>query len=401
MRIGLLGLGTVGRAVADAAPASGGQVVAALVRDPRRHAGATVPLEIDGRRVLDAGLDVVVEALGGTEPARTLVAAALARRIPVVTANKSLMAAHGRELRARAAAAGVPLLFEAAVVAGVPFVNALATRPNLAAPRRITGILNGTSHAILTAVEGGRSFADALADAQARGYAEPDAAADVSGRDAAEKLAVLLQLCGRVDATAADVTRTGIDVVGPDDLAAARALGGSIKPIAYADLGGPGGAWVSPAFVPADHLFGQLSGVTNGIQFSHAIGAPVTFIGPGAGPAVTAQTLLDDVHVALAANARPPSLDEPSALAEPSRSPEPPLSAEPSWFLHVLTDASLSDLVEFLALRGAPARRAERTGNGCALLTLPVSARAVDDACASLRALGAGVTCLPAIEVAR
>ena len=246
--------------------------------------------------MLTSGIDVLVEALGGVEPARTLVAAALDRGIPVVTANKSLVAAHGPELRARAALAGVPLLYEAAVVAGVPFVGALSNRPGVRSLTRILGILNGTSHLITTAIERGVSFAAALADAQARGYAEPDSAADISGRDAAEKLAILLQLCGAPNTTAADIECIGIDSLQPQDFADARAKGGVIKPLATASFG-PGG-WtgrVGPAFIPNSHLFAGLSGVTNALELHPTIGAPITFVGPGAGPEITAQTILDDV----------------------------------------------------------------------------------------------------------
>lgn len=296
IRIGLLGLGTIGRAVADAAPAHGVHCIAALVRNIDRHRGSRLRLEQDGARILNSGIDVLVEALGGTEPARTLVAAALDRGIPVVTANKSLIAAHGPELRARAQLSGAPLLYEAAVVAGVPFVGALSNRPGLRSLTKITGILNGTSHAITSAIECGVSFDDALADAQARGYAEPDSSADISGRDAAEKLAILLQLCGAPNTTAADITCVGIDTLRPEDFAAARAQGGVIKPIATASLG-PGG-WVGrvgPVVIPRSHLFAGLSGVTNALELHPTIGAPITFVGPGAGPEITAQTILDDV----------------------------------------------------------------------------------------------------------
>jgi homoserine dehydrogenase len=294
--VALLGHGTIGRAVADAAAAHGVRVVSVLVRNLDRRPPSNLNFERLGSAVLNAGADVVVEALGGLEPARTLVAAALERGIPVVTANKSLVAAHGPELRARAALAGVPFRYEAAVVAGLPFVGALSTRPGLRSVTKITGILNGTSHAITTAIERGVPFEAALADAQARGYAEPNSAADISGRDAAEKLAILLQLCGAPNATADDIDCTGIDSLTQADFAAARARGGVIKPIATASLG-PNG-WVGrvgPTFIEGSHLFAGLSGVTNGLELETRVGAPITFVGPGAGPDITAQTILDDV----------------------------------------------------------------------------------------------------------
>ena len=296
IRIGLLGHGTIGRTVADAASSYGAEIISVLVRNTERRPPSSLNFERDGSRVLNSRPDVVVEALGGLEPARTLVAAALDRGIPVVTANKSLIAAHGPELRGRAALAGVPLLYDAAVIAGVPFVGALANRPGLRTLTSITGILNGTSHVITSALERGVPFDAALADAQARGYAEPDSSADISGRDAAEKLAILLQLCGAPNTTAADITCVGIDTLTPDDFAAARAQGGVIKPVATATLG-PGG-WtgrVGPAVISQMHLFAGLSGVTNALELHPAVGAPITFVGPGAGPAITAQTILDDV----------------------------------------------------------------------------------------------------------
>jgi homoserine dehydrogenase len=144
------------------------------------------------------------------------------------------------------------------------------------------------------------SFEAALADAQARGYAEPDSSAEICGGDAAEKLAILLQICGAPATTAADIVRVGIDTLRPSDFAAARAKGGVIKPVATAELGPAG--WigtVGPAVVPASHVFARLSGVTNALELHPVVGPPILFIGPGAGPAVTAQTILDDVRQAV------------------------------------------------------------------------------------------------------
>jgi len=414
LTIGLLGCGQIGRAVAAAAPALGIRCAAALVRDPHKHPDAQVPLHTDGRLVLDAGIDVLVEVLGGLEPARTLIAAALDKGIPVVTANKSLMAAHGPELRARAALAGVPLLYDAAVVAGVPFVGALASRPALASVTSIIGILNGTSHAIATAIEQGTSFDAALADAQARGYAEPDSSADVSGRDAAEKLTILLQLCGLTEAAVADLTRQGIDTLDPRDFAAARALGGSIKPVAAASLlPERSGSWVGPAFVRGSHLFSQLSGVTNGLELATTVGDPVTFIGPGAGPAVTAATILDDV-----VQAARTSYGDLSRSHDVLRQADTPLPASlirgvpaSSWFLRVSADAhsgeaasttasgalALAHLAEFLAARAVAAARIEQIDDDFGVLTVDAPHRAAADAAEALRAIGHRVVLYPVI----
>jgi homoserine dehydrogenase len=195
--VGLLGFGRVGRAVVDLASSSTEsltgaglrlRIAGALVRDrqkPRpRH---EIDLLESPARFFEQRLYVVIEVMGGVQPAYDYVRHALESRIPVVTANKSLMASRGEELRDLSRRTGVPLAFDAAVLAGVPFIGALPRHPFIGAPQRITGILNGTSNFLACALASGRSFESALAEAVQRGYAEPDSAADISGRDAAEK----------------------------------------------------------------------------------------------------------------------------------------------------------------------------------------------------------------------
>jgi homoserine dehydrogenase len=311
VRAVLLGYGRIGQAVASLALEARRRlrhagldlrIDAALVRDERKpRGGPAVPLA----RSVDAQLaaaDVVVEVLGGVEPAATLVERALRTGIPVVTANKSLMAAHGPSLRALARECGTPLLFDAAVIAGVPFVGSLARRPFASIASGLEGILNGTSHFVLTQMALGRSFDDALRDAVTRGLAEPDASADVSGRDAAEKLCILLQLCASWAGGATELTRIGIDRLVPQDLAAAAQLFGTIKPVALATLDPRGcGAYVGPAFVPRTHAFSRLDGIANALTVVGPLRQRTTFAGAGAGPAVTAATVLDDVIEAVAA----------------------------------------------------------------------------------------------------
>ena len=306
VRVGLLGYGRVGQAVAALIQSEGDRlaaggldlrVTAALVRDaakPRR--GPALALCDSAVQFFSRRFDVVVEAMGGACPAFELVRRALESGVPVVTANKTLMAARGDELRAIARAHGTPLACDAAVLAGVPFLGALARRPLVAAPRRITGVVNGTSHFLVCAIAAGASFADALAEAVARGYAEPDSRADMSGRDAAEKLAILLHLAGCRGVDAADFTRVGIDVLTSADVAGARALGGVLKPVVLASLNPlRSGAWVGPALVNRSHPCAASAGVANFVELSGAHDLPVTFSGPGAGPDVTALTILDDV----------------------------------------------------------------------------------------------------------
>ena len=186
--------------------------------------------------MFDTQPTVIVEALGGLEPARTLVLEAIARGIPVVTANKSLLAHHGDELLEAASVAGVPLRYEASVIAGVPFLGTFARRPYASALSAFSGILNGTTNFILSQMaDGGRDYGSALSDAQRRGFAEPDPSKDVGGVDAVEKLTILIrQFAGlRVDPGA--IETTGIERITSDDLAGARGLGGTLKPVVYAD----------------------------------------------------------------------------------------------------------------------------------------------------------------------
>ncbi len=407
----LLGYGQVNQAVADCLVRERSRIeafgvrvtpVQALVRDlSKPRGGPAVRLSNQAARILDAACDVVVEALGGVEPARSLVLAALDAGVPVVSANKSLVAAHGPELRARAAARGTSFACDAAVLAGVPFLGSLARRPLVSNARRIEGILNGTSHAIVSALARGRAFEDALADAIARGYAEPDSAADVSGRDAAEKLTILLHLAGREDVRVADLPALGIDVLTPSLPAAARRLGGVIKPVALATLDGDAaGAWVGPAFVEDTHPFARLDGVTNALRLTTAYGT-CTFSGPGAGPVATAATIVDDVVEVLRGSA------ESAASATPSgRVADGPLLNRPPrarWLLHVCAGTGLDvcDLAEHLAVRRIPATRIDVGDRAVTLLTSPAEAGTIGDLLAATRGCGAEAIALPVLDGGR
>ena len=401
-RVGLLGCGTIGRAVVASIaehPHLNLICTGALVRDTaRRRDDIGAPRVTDPQRVLDQA-DVIVEVLGGVEPARTLVEAALLRRIPVVTANKTMMAAHGPELRALARETGTPLLFEAAVVAGVPFVGAIARRPLLSGVSALTGILNGTSHFITTGIERGVDFADVLASAQAAGYAEPDSTADVSGRDAAEKLTILLHLCGVSTARVSQLCRRGIDSLSALDLAAAKALGGTIKPVAHASLDtAQPGSWVGPAFVPSTHAFAPFTGVTNALHLQWGSDEPVLFAGPGAGPAVTSATILDDIVEALTAK----ETDTICIGADAHRAARAALDlstpAPSRWFVRASSAAlAPADLAEFLAGRNLPALRVEIGAFGVAALTALAPWAVAEKAAAALASLGATVTLCPSL----
>jgi homoserine dehydrogenase len=306
IRIGLLGVGTVGSAVARLAltcPDELGwplRITTGLVRDlDKPRLPDSLELTVCGTAVLDSDPDVVIEVLGGLEPARTLVLEALRRRIPVVTANKSLLAHHGEELLDAAALAGVPLRYEAAVVAGVPFLGTFARRPLASRVTSIFAVVNGTSNFVLSQMDDlGCDFDAAVARAQALGFAEPDPSKDVDGIDASEKLTILVrQFFGlSITPNSSDVKIQGIGGISLADLADARERGGVLKPVVSAELlDGKVRAFVGPAFVPTTHPFAALRGPANGVILRAASGGEVTFIGPGAGPEATAVTILDDV----------------------------------------------------------------------------------------------------------
>ncbi|MGL6094202.1 MAG: homoserine dehydrogenase, partial [Fimbriiglobus sp.] len=247
--IALVGCGTVGGGVAkllldkaDRLTARAGRPLVlrqVVVRDPTKPRAADIPTEIlstdPAAALADPAVHVVVELAGGTTFARTVVLAALAAGKHVVTANKALLAEHGTELFEAARAAGRVICFEAAVAGGVPIIRALAE--SLAANQitAIQGILNGTSNFILTAMaDQGRSYADALKEAQRLGYAEADPTLDVDGSDAAHKLAVLAQIAFGVTAKPSDIERIGIDRIDPMDVKFAADLGYTVKLLAEA-----------------------------------------------------------------------------------------------------------------------------------------------------------------------
>jgi homoserine dehydrogenase len=241
--------------------------------------------------------DVIVEVLGGVQPAADLVARALRSGTPVVTANKSMLAAEGTSLAALARANGTPLLFEASVIAGVPFLQAFGGRPLASAVDRIDAILNGTTNYILTRMAEDRiSFDEALVHARALGYAEPQAEHDISGRDAAEKLCVLLRHLGLADLTVRAIPLVSLRTVTSGDLERARTSGESLKFIARAwRVGERLETSVGPALLAADHPLSRVGGVLNGIVLDGRFAGPLFYSGPGAGPDITAATILDDV----------------------------------------------------------------------------------------------------------
>jgi homoserine dehydrogenase len=312
INIGLLGLGQVGQAVARLVPEATRvkdagyrlRVAGALVRTigKARRCPKPARLTTNPSAFLRGNYDVVVEMLNDVEPANSIVRRLLGRGVSVVTANKALVATHGQALSDLAAQKGATFRYEAAALAGVPFLGTFAARPLVSDVRELNAIVNGTSNFILSSVQSEHaSVADALAQAQARGLTEPDAARDLDGRDAADKLALLSSLFGWGALPLSRVDVQGIGEVTADDCRAAEALGGVIKPIIHGSRRGPAvSAFVGPTLIPRAHPLASLSGALSGIQLAGTFVSDLFFSGPGAGPDVTAATLLDDVVEAAA-----------------------------------------------------------------------------------------------------
>ncbi|TMA20337.1 MAG: homoserine dehydrogenase [Deltaproteobacteria bacterium] len=312
VRIGLLGVGTVGQAVARAlverqdvlSRAAGTPLLLqrAAVRDLARPRGLPADrLTSDPAAVAAADdVDLVIELVGGEEPARSLITTALERGRPVVTANKRVLAWHGPQLAELAARRGVELRYEAAVGGGIPLIAPLTD--DLAANRvlELRAIINGTCNYVLTRMASGESLEDALAKAQQAGYAEADPRDDVDAVDAGDKLVVLLRLAFDVECTPAQLHRQGIRGLDPRDLAYGRELGYVLKLLAVARSTESGvEARVHPAFLPSEHPLARVDGAYNAVHVIGDLCGPVMFSGLGAGGDATASAVLADVvHVA-------------------------------------------------------------------------------------------------------
>ncbi len=359
LRVAVLGAGTVGGAVvarllerparltaADGVPL---ELVGVACRDIGKARDAGIPAELltdaPAHLVASPDVDVVVELLGGDEPARTLIAAALSAGKPVVTANKHVIAHHGLELEALARHHDVALRFEAAVAGGIPVLGPLAS--DLAANdiTRIRGIVNGTTNYILTAMaQEGRAYADVLADAQELGYAEADPSGDVEGDDAVNKLVILARLAfdGWLDPatvahgppTARGEGRPGITGVTDREMEGAAALGLTLKLLATAIRAGDtiAGA-VVPTAVPSDSPFGWTDGVTNRVEIEASPLGTVRLAGPGAGGAATSSAVLGDL-LAVSRGATSTWAGLPSVTG-PALAAATPFGAARHWYAFV------------------------------------------------------------------
>ena len=314
--VGVLGAGVVGSQVvrlltehaADLAARVGAplELVGVAVRRPHRHPDIPPELLTTDAQALVASpdVDIVVEVIGGIEPARGLLLTALARGARVVTANKALLAEDGPTLYAAADAAGSDLSFEAAVAGAIPLIRPV--RESLAGDRisRIMGIVNGTTNYILSAMTAtGESYDHALAEATRLGYAEADPTADVDGFDAAAKASILASIGFHTRISAGDVYREGIAEVSAADVAAAAEIGCVIKPLAICErVTTASGAAVSvrthPMMLPRSHPLAGVDGAYNAVYVEAEAAGRLMFYGPGAGGAPTASAVLGDVVAA-------------------------------------------------------------------------------------------------------
>jgi homoserine dehydrogenase len=317
IKVGLLGLGQVGQAVARIAPEAARlkhaglrfRITGALVRDVNKVRRCQKPrVTSNPSAFLRGNYDVVIEALSNVEPAHGIVRRLLGRGVPVVTANKALVATHGLELAALAIRRGTTLRYEASALAGVPFLGAFAARPLVSDVHRLTAVVNGTSNFILSKLEREQcTFDAALEDARRLGLTEPDATRDVSGQDSADKLTLLAAIFGWGTVPAFRISTQSIHGLSARDFAIARSLTSTIKPLVFAKRTAAGiSAFVGPAVLPQEHPLASLVGALSGIHLSGSFISDLFFSGPGAGPDITAATLLDDAVEALCTHtARP------------------------------------------------------------------------------------------------
>ena len=381
LRIALLGCGAVGSQVArllgeqaaDLAARAGGplEIAGIAVRRPElaRISGVDDTL-LTGDAVALAtrpDVDIVVELIGGIEPARSLVLAALDSGRSVVTANKALLASDGAALHKAASANGADLYYEAAVAGAIPLLRAL--RESLAGDtvRRVLGIVNGTTNFILDQMDSvGSDFGPALTQAQQLGYAEADPTADVQGHDAAAKAAILAGLAFHTEVTSADVFTEGITEITADDIASARALGFVIKLLAICErCDGGVSVRVHPAMLPRVHPLAAVHEAYNAVFVEAEAAGRLMFYGAGAGGQPTASAVLGDL-VAVARNLRAGMRGpEPATYAE---LPVVPM-AEALTRYYVNLDVAdrpgvLAPVAESFARRGVSIKAVHQEGRG-------------------------------------
>ena len=357
-RVGLLGHGTVGSAFAELLEQRADAIAAITGMQPRLS-GVLTRTRGDFAGLL-ADADLIVELMGGIEPARSHVLEAMSAGRHVVSANKQLLSQHGEELWAQARRSGVQLRFEGAVAGVVPVIRVLQESLAAAHVERIHGIVNGTTNYILTEMRrSGASYAEALAQAQQLGYAEADPTDDVSGRDAAAKMAILARLAYATPVSLDHVRYEGIEQITADDMAYADELGLGLKLIGTAErVAGGLSVRVHPAFLYGGHPLASVDGPYNAVTIESDAITEITLSGPGAGGPQTASAVLGDVI---------------SAMIPPASTPETfdslPIVSDvvSAFYLHLEVEdrpGVLAQIAEVLGDHGASVRSVVQHGLG-------------------------------------
>jgi len=357
-RVGLLGHGTVGAAFETLIDERADAIAAEVGLRPELS-GVLTRSRGDFDDILERS-DLIVELMGGIEPACDYALRALRTGRHFVTANKQLVSQRGEELFAAAGEARVQLRFEAAVAGVVPAIRVISEALAAAHIERVHGIVNGTTNFILTAMDrSGVSYEDALTEAQELGYAEADPTEDVTGKDAAAKMAILARLAFATPVHVDDVPHEGIESVTADDIAYARELGLSLKLIGSAErIDGGLSVEVYPAFLYAGHPLAAVNGSFNAVTIESPAITEITLSGPGAGGSQTASAVLGDVVSAMI----PPPFNLPPAQPLPLVK-----DRESSFYLHVeVADRPgvLAQVAEIIGLQGASIESVVQKGLG-------------------------------------
>ncbi len=381
VRVGVLGCGHVGSALVQLVRDRAKEIetrtgvalevtrvaVRNLSRDRDVELGPGVLTRDAHSVVTDPDVDLVVEVIGGIEPARELITAALRGGKPVVTANKELLANVGVELFAAAEDAGVDLLFEAAVAGGIPLVRALRESLRGEPVRRIIGIVNGTTNFILTKMaEEGAAYGDALAEAQRLGFAERDPTADVEGYDAGAKAAIMATIAFGSRVVAGDVYHEGLSALSVADIEVARRLGYVVKLLALAEIDDAGeiAVRVHPAMVPVQHPLASVRESYNAVFVEGEAVGSLMFYGLGAGGRPTASAVLGDV-IDAAVNLTKGTHGALGSFAKAAIKPIDETSAEYLLGLEVADEPGVLHAVTgAFAERGVSIRAAEQEGIG-------------------------------------
>src|SRR5215217_673935 len=358
VRIGLLGHGTVGAAFAELLAERAASVEAACGLRPE-VSGVLTREQGNFGEILD-GSDLIVELIGGTEPAREHVLAALRAGRPVVTANKQLLAQHGDELFEVAREAGVQIRFEAAVAGVIPIVRVIQESFGATEVSKVFGIVNGTTNFILSEMAAtGAAYADVLERAKQLGYAEADPTEDVNGADAAAKMAILARLAFHTPVTLGDVAYEGIETIQPDDLAYAKELGLSLKLLGVAERRDGGlSVRVFPCFLYGGHPLAPVEGPFNAVMVEAPAISEITMSGPCAGGTQTASAVLGDI-VSIVAGEAP--VHQPQAKLEIAR------DISSSFYLHLeVADEPgvLARIADVLGRAGISVKSVVQRGHG-------------------------------------